>query len=530
MRRRLRTPLLAALAAAAAAIPAAAAHAAVSLQSIGPSFDGPVYVTGAPGDDQRLYVVEQRGTIEVVRDGAASIFADLRSAVRSPDDGGGNEQGLLGLAFAPDFQTSRLLYVYFTDASGSNRVEELHAPSDDAADASSRRLVLQIPHPGAENHNGGTLRFGPDGALYLAPGDGGTGGATAHDLNDLRGKVLRIDPHGSAPGEYAIPAGNPFAGQAGRRGEIWAYGLRNPYRFAFDRLTGDLLIGDVGENTTEEIDWLPGGGAGADLGWNGCEGSFATGSTSTPCPLGGTVAPVIDRFHGDGYRSIIAGPVVRDPSLPSLYGRVLYGDYFVSALRSAQLGAGGASDDRAVGAGASVRSLTSLGEDAAGCLYATSADGPVYRLVEQDARIPCALPPPSPPAGPGPGAAGSVVRRSTTTSRIVERLRVDVNPRQRVLTHGGVVVRTRCGDRCRVRASGVLRIGRRRAFHLRVARDAADAGRWLRLEPRLTRRGRHALAAALAQGRRPLLVLRVRARYGDGRPALTQRLTVRAID
>ena len=260
--RRLLSPVL--LAAAAAALPASAAHAAVSLRSIGPTFDGPVFVAGAPGDDQRLYVVEQRGTIETVRDGRASTFVDLQAAVQGPgDSGAGGEQGLLGLAFAPDFQASRLLYVYFTDTNGDNRVEELRAPTDDAADPASRRLVLTIPHPGAQNHNGGTLRFGPDGLLYLAPGDGGTGGAPAHDLNDLRGKVLRIDPHGSAPGQYAIPAGNPFAGQAGKRGEIWAYGLRNPYRFAFDRTTGDLIVGDVGEGTTEEIDWLPAAGAAA---------------------------------------------------------------------------------------------------------------------------------------------------------------------------------------------------------------------------------------------------------------------------
>ena len=484
-------------------------------------------MAGAPGDDQRLYVVEQRGTIETVRDGRASTFVDLQAAVQGPgDSGAGGEQGLLGLAFAPDFQASRLLYVYFTDTNGDNRVEELRAPTDDAADPASRRLVLTIPHPGAQNHNGGTLRFGPDGLLYLAPGDGGTGGAPAHDLNDLRGKVLRIDPHGSAPGQYAIPAGNPFAGQAGKRGEIWAYGLRNPYRFAFDRTTGDLIVGDVGEGTTEEIDWLPavgagGAGRGADLGWNTCEGSFATGSTTTPCALTGAVGPVADQFHSDGYRSIIAGPVVRDPSLPSLYGRLLYGDYFVSALRSLQPTAGRASDS-AVGPQAVVPSLTSLGEDAAGCVYATSGAGTVYRLVEQDTRIPCALPAGPPAAGPTP-IAKPIGRPGATVLRGVRAKR-----RQRVLQLGGAVVRVRCATACRVAAGGRLRVGAH-VYRLRRVSRRADVAISMRLKPRLTQSGRDALRAALDAGRHPRVRVRVRARDGAGHTSPLVQRSVRAV-
>src|SRR5262249_48886067 len=155
-----------------------------------------------------------------------------------------------------------------------------------------------------------------------------------------RGKVLRIDPRGSAPGQYAIPPDNPFAGQAGARGEVWAYGLRNPFRFSFDRATGDLVIGDVGEGTTEEGDWLPapsGGGRGADFGWNVCEGSFARGSRTTPCAQAGVTPPVLDVSHDDGTCALIAGPVVRDPSLPSLLGRMVYGDFCLDTLRSVQL-------------------------------------------------------------------------------------------------------------------------------------------------------------------------------------------------
>lgn len=512
-----------ALAALALAVLPAAVEAAVSLQAVGPTFAQPVAVAGAPGDDERLYVVEQRGTIQVVRGGVASEFVDLTVPVQ---DGG--EQGLLGLAFAPDFQTSRLLYVYFTDTNGDNRVEELRAPTGERADPGSRRLVLLLPHPGATNHNGGTLRFGPDGYLWLAPGDGANG-ANARSLASPLGKVLRIDPRGTAPGQYAIPPDNPFVGAPGARGEIWAYGLRNPFRFVFDRLTGDLVIGDVGQGTTEEIDHLPaatGRGRGADLGWDSCEGSFALGSRSAPCPLAGAVLPVIDKFQdADGFRSIIAGPVVRDPSLPSLTGRLVYGDYFVDGLRTAVLSpvGGRATDDRAVGPAAAVDRLTSLGEDAAGCVYATSAGGAVHRLVELDRRIPCPLPPAS-SAQPDPPA-------SRGGARVVgpPRLRASVRRRQRVLANRGPVVRARCDTRCRVAAGGRLRIGRR-SFRLgRVVGTTGGAGARVRLKPRLGRRAAAALRVALADGRRPRVVVRLRARDSNRTRSPLVRRTVRAI-
>jgi hypothetical protein len=247
--------------------------------------------------------------------------------------------------------------------------------------------------------------------LYLAPGDGANG-ANARRLDTLLGKVLRIDPRATANGPYAVPAGNPFAGQAGARPEIWAYGLRNPYRFAFDRMTGDLVIGDVGEGTTEEIDLLPaagGVGRGVDLGWNVCEGSFLLGSSTVPCTTG--VLPIVDRFQDEGFQSIIPGYVVRDPSLPSLLGRLVYGDFFVARLRSAVPVLPRATDDRELGV--SVSQLTSFGEDAGGCVYATSAGGTVQRLVETDERIPCvaladppAPPVPAPPGTPAPGTGG----------------------------------------------------------------------------------------------------------------------------
>lgn len=494
------------------------ASGAVQLQSVG-RFTAPVHVTGAPGDSERLYVVEQGGRVMVVRDGAASLFADLSADVLFS-----GEQGLLSIAFAPDFPASRLLYAYFTDRAGDNRVEELRAPTDDAVDPASRRLVLMIPHPGAPNHNGGQLQFGPDGMLYLAPGDGARA-SNARDLSSLLGKVLRIDPRGTAPGVYAIPADNPFAGQPGARAEIWASGLRNPYRFSFDRVTGDLVIGDVGESTTEEIDFLPaagGRGKRADLGWNVCEGSFALGSRTTPCTTG--VLPVIDRFRDGGYRSIIPGYVVRDPSLPSLQGRLVYGDYFAAGLRSAVLGLPGATDDRAVGV--SVAQLTSFGEDAGGCVYATSAAGAVYRLVETDTRIPCpAAPVPSaPPTVPttpdsSPPPPATTTAPPTTTRagarRAAPRLRTGVVARrQRVLRAGRVVVRARCAVRCRVRARARLRIGRR-SLALRPAATVAPPGVRVRLAPALTRPATRALRAALRRGAPARIVVTLRARALD---------------
>lgn len=468
------------------AVSPALANADVGLRKVG-DFSAPVHVAGAPGDDSRLYVVEQRGTVRVVRNGAAGLFVDLTAAVEH--DG---EQGLLSMAFAPDFATSRKLYVYFTEKGGqANRVEELRAPTGDAVDPASRRLVISIPHTTADNHNGGQLQFGPDGYLYLAPGDGGETPAAARDLDSLLGKLLRIDPRGGGDGEYALPSDNPFAGQAGRRGEIWAYGLRNPFRFSFDRLTGDLMVGDVGEGTTEEITHLRaagGGGRGADLGWDVCEGRFMTGGISTPCGLAESVLPAIEWHRTDGYRSIIAGYVVRDPSLPSLIGRFVYGDFFVDRLRSAVLGPGGAADDREIGAAVEVDRLSSFGEDAAGCVYAMSLHGPVYRLVENDTAPTCA----SSGAGRTPATPGG--------SRRGLSLRSSVRPRQRVARLRGVVARVRCDRRCRVTAKGVLRIGKR-SFRLRSVRTRMlPANQRARVKLALGPRARRALRRAWRTG------------------------------
>ncbi|NLT05629.1 MAG: PQQ-dependent sugar dehydrogenase, partial [Solirubrobacterales bacterium] len=460
---RRRSTLAGALALLAGLWAAAPAAGELRLAPVG-EFDQPVAVTGAPGDSERIYVVEQRGTVQVVRGGEASLFADLRAAVRGPGDvDPGYEEGLLSIAFAPDFPTSRLLYAYYTAAPAGDEivVEELRAPTGDAIDPGWRRPVLAIPHPFATNHNGGTIAFGPDGLLYLAPGDGGdngTGGALATDMSSLLGKLLRIDPRGAAPGEYGVPPDNPFVGVDGARPEIWASGLRNPFRFAFDSATGDLAVADVGEGTTEEITLLraaTGRGRGADLGWNACEGAFATGSREDPCPRPGALLPQVEQLRDDGWRSIVTGPVVRDPSLPSLAGRLIYGDYFVDTPRSVAVTDGGVAGDRPEPL--SLPGLTAFGEDAGGCLYAVSRDGPVHRIVEgPDESVPCPAPaadPPGPPAPPpaGPPPSGSPPGTDPRPDG-PPRLAVAVRRRQPVLRRGRVLARVRCSRACRLSA------------------------------------------------------------------------------
>ena len=227
------------------------------LQKVG-TFDSPVYVTAPPGDKSRLFVVEQGGKVRVIKGGKtlAKPFLDVSGKIST-----GNEQGLLSLAFAPDYASSGLFYVYYTDGGGDTQVVEYKRASADVADAGSARTVLTQKQP-EPNHNGGLLLFGPDKLLYIGLGDGGGGGdqhgerGNAQSLGTILGKILRIDPRADGSKAYSIPADNPFVGRSGARGEIYSYGLRNPWRFSFDRKTGDLSIGDVGQEEVEEIDFV----------------------------------------------------------------------------------------------------------------------------------------------------------------------------------------------------------------------------------------------------------------------------------
>jgi glucose/arabinose dehydrogenase len=337
------------------------------------TFESPTYVSAPPGERRRLFVVERAGRIRVMRDGRvlSRPFLDISDEVSTFF-----ERGFQSIAFAPDYARSRRLYIYFTDRQGDIRVQEVRSSSADRADPSTRRDVLRIEHREFANHNGGQLQFGPDRMLYVGTGDGGGGGdprGNGQNRDVLLAKLLRIDPRRGSP--YAIPRGNPFAGQAGARPEIWAWGLRNPYRFSFDRRTGDLLLADVGEGAVEEVNFARRGTrAGANYGWNRFEGSRRFRDGDAP----GHVRPVHETFHDDGYCSIIGGYVVRDSTLASLYGRYVYGDFCRPDLRSVSLSSRGARGDRRLPV--AVPQLSSFGEDGRGRVYAVSLAGPVYRL------------------------------------------------------------------------------------------------------------------------------------------------------
>jgi glucose/arabinose dehydrogenase len=350
-----------------------AAARGVRLKEVG-SFSSPIFVTAPRGDTHRLFVVEREGKIRVVVDGEkrATPFLDISSQVRTD-----SERGLLSMAFAPDYKSSGRFYVYFTDKSGDIRIQEFRRASANRAAKGSARNLLTINHREFGNHDGGQLQFGPDGYLYAGIGDGGGAGDphnNGQSLGTHLAKLLRIDPRHGKP--YSVK-GNPFTGRRGALKEIWAYGLRNPWRFSFDRLKGDLVIADVGQDSEEEIDFAKrGSGRGANYGWNVFEGRRQYRSGSAP----GAVRPRVTHSHGAGYCSITGGYVVRDRSLGSLYGRYVYGDLCKSGIRSVKLGrSGGASGDSAV-PGVSVQQLVSFGEDARGRVYAVSIGGGVYRL------------------------------------------------------------------------------------------------------------------------------------------------------
>jgi hypothetical protein len=343
------------------------------------------------------------------------------------------------MAFSPDYATNHLFYVAYSgvddpdtegqDESGDWHIDEFSA-SGNTADPASRREVLTIEYP-FKSHYGGQLQIGPDGYLYASTGDGGPLGdpdGHAQNLETLFGKILRIDPTGSSPGEYTIPTDNPFTGTASCTDgcdEIWSYGLRNPWRFSFDRLTGAMVIGDVGQDTWEEVDFKtgPNPGRGDNFGWNCREGMHdytgpeapGPGAPSSECPsrVGSFTEPVFEYPHVDqGPCSITGGYVVRDRALGDLYGRYLYADFCVGELRSLNLGLPTASGDRSEGI--SVPVVTSFGEDADCRIYLASMNGPVYRLTEPAGGTPVGCEPPDTSIDSGPGE-GSTTNDNTPT-------------------------------------------------------------------------------------------------------------------
>lgn len=350
----------------------------LGLELIAEGFTQPLYVTGAGDGSGRLFVVEQPGTIWIVRNGQRleRPFLDIVDQVGSQ----ANEQGLLSIAFSPDYARDGLFFINYTDLDGNTVVARYQVTDDpDRANVNSARTILTIEQPAA-NHNGGLLKFGPDGYLYVGTGDGGRAGDpwnNAQSRTVLLGKLLRIDVMnvvGDQP--YAIPADNPFVGEPNMRPEIWAWGLRNPWRFAFDRETGDLYIADVGQNRYEEVHFQPADSAGGEnYGWNIMEG--ATCYNADECDQTGLEKPIVVYSHALGC-SITGGYVYRGRQFPQLDGIYFYGDYCsgrIWGLRQIDQ-----QWDNAEVLQTDLR-LTSFGEDDVGEIYLTDHNGGVYQLV-----------------------------------------------------------------------------------------------------------------------------------------------------
>ncbi len=378
----------------------------ISLSPVASGLQAPDYLTHAGDNSGRLFIVEQTGVIRIVHNGnlLTRTFLDISDRVRF-----NGEEGLLSLAFPPDYPQKGYFYVYYTrKGETNNQVSRFRLTGDpNVADPNSEEQILFLNHPGHTNHNGGLLVFGPDGYLYIGTGDGGGGGdpnGNAQNPGSLLGKLLRVDteyawgrtPMGSmlsfipvmfsstqapAAAPYKIPAGNPFIGQSGARPEIWALGLRNPWRYSFDRQTHDLYIADVGQDTWEEVDFQPAGSQGGEnYGWNIYEGAHCyNGSTCTP-PANYS-PPVAEYNHGSNDSngcSITGGYVYRGAAYPAMQGIYFYGDYCRKTVWGLQNNAGAWDTHYFLTAPGGI---TSFGEDQAGELYLTSSNGVVYQVV-----------------------------------------------------------------------------------------------------------------------------------------------------
>ncbi len=395
---------------------------AVELVRVFPAltFERPVFLTHGGDDSEFLYVIEQEGVIHRIDPSSperTDIFLDIRPSVTR----GGNEEGLLGLAFSPMFADNGRFYVYYSATKPRRSVlSRFEVTSDGLADPESEEVVLEVGQP-FPNHNGGMITFGPDGMLYVGLGDGGSAGdphRNGQNPETLLGTILRIDPEQPAEGApYAIPADNPFVGEPEARGEAWAYGLRNPWRFSFDRATGDLWVGDVGQNALEEVDIVH---AGANYGWNVMEGSTCFRSAS--CDGDDFQGPIAEYGRNLGC-SITGGYVYRGKRLPALNGVYLYADFCSGRIWGLRY------DGTAVTAQAELTQapfqIPSFGEDADGEVYVLGFDGGVYTFAtgpggEQPTTVPAPSPTPSNtpevPASPMPQTGPSTKPPPTATS------------------------------------------------------------------------------------------------------------------
>ncbi len=349
------------------------AESGIELELVVDGLTKPLFVTHAGDQSDRLFVLEQPGRVRLIEGGELldEPFVDLTDRVLSK----GNEQGLLGLAFDPDYETNGIFYLHYTGSEGETVIARFRRDGQDPrkADPASQQVILTIEQPFA-NHNGGPVLFGPDGYLYVALGDGGSAGDPgnrAQNKESLLGKILRIDVRSVQT--YAVPASNPFVGKDGRD-EIWAYGLRNPWRISFDRQTGDLWIADVGQNRVEEVNFQPASGKGGEnYGWKVFEGSQVYSQGEAP----GAVFPVAEYTHASGGCSITGGYVYRGKAIPALIGTYLYADYCKGEI----WGLSREGDAWKVSALLETdANITSFGEDQQGELYVVDQKGSIFRV------------------------------------------------------------------------------------------------------------------------------------------------------
>lgn len=358
----------------------------------------PIFVTAAPQDTTRLFILEQDGKIKILNlatlQVSATPFLDIGGITRSPVDGGGNEQGLLGMAFHPDYAANGWVFIYHTDNGGTNNILARYtrsATNPNLIDAATRQVVLTLPHPTFTNHNGGMMAFGPDdGFLYLGTGDGG-GSCDAFDnaqkATSNLGKLLRLNVN-ALP--YTIPADNPFRGAGGINDEVWALGLRNPWRWSFDRTNSDLYIADVGQSQWEELNFRPGTSAGGEnYGWDKYEGPACPNPScgSSNCSVTSNVLPILSYNHDNGNCSITGGYVYRGCRMPDLAGTYFYADYCSAQIHSLRVVGGVPTEqinrttELAPGGGLAINSITSFGEDARGELFVLDQGGEVFKIV-----------------------------------------------------------------------------------------------------------------------------------------------------
>ena len=382
-RRRSHGAAFALVAAFALLLPPTSASAAITLTPVITGLNSPVYVTGAGDGSGRLFVVEQGGRIKVFDNGASlGTFLNISTKISK-----GGERGLLGLAFHPNYENNRKFYVYFTLKDGDIGINEYKRSASNAnrADLTTRRRLLTINHP-AGNHNGGMLAFGRDGYLYIGVGDGGGSGDAANNAqnkNRLLGKILRIDINGrTASRPYRIPSSNPFVGKPGRN-EIWSYGLRNPWKFSFDRVRGDIWVGDVGQNRYEEINrklitsTAAPNGRGSNYGWRVLEGWHCF-RPATGCNKSAKVRPIVEYSHAGGNCSVTGGYVYRGPSA-ALVGKYIFADYCSGKIWSIPRGASAPAKPTLLRDSAQL--ISSFVEGDNGALYVISHNnGVVYRL------------------------------------------------------------------------------------------------------------------------------------------------------